>query len=268
MNTKVAITGQPASTAVANGAVAKVTVNATGEGLTYKWFYKDKGATSFTQAGSKTNAYAIAVTSAISGRQVYCVITDQYGTTVTTKTVTVSMKATISSQPASVKVTNGAVAKVTVGAVGEGLTYKWYYKDKNGKTFTLAGSKTNYYAIAVNSVTNGRQVYCVITDKYGNTVTTKVATINLKATITSQPASVTVSNGAVAKVTVGAVGEGLTYKWYYKDKTAKSFSLAGSKTNFYAIAMNSTVNGRQVYCVITDKFGNTATTNVVTVNRK
>lgn len=38
--------------------------------------------------------------------------------------------------------------------------------------------------------------------------------------ITSQPKSITAAAGEVVTVSVKATGEGLTYKWYYKNKEA------------------------------------------------
>jgi len=87
--------------------------------------------------------------------------------------------------------------------------------------------------------------------------------------ITKQPVSVTVAEGKTATVTVQAQGDGLTYKWYYKNKGDSKFSLTDSfKGTTYSVAMDSTRNGRQVYCVITDQYGNSVTTNTVTLKMK
>ena len=87
------------------------------------------------------------------------------------------------------------------------------------------------------------------------------------ATITTQPKSVTVKSGATAKVTVAATGDGLSYKWYFKDKGASSFSLTTSFTgNTYSVPMTSARSGRQLYCVVTDKYGNSVKSNTVTIN--
>ena len=265
-----AIARQPKNASAAMGKTVKVTVKAAGDGLTYRWYYKDKGASKFTLTTAFTgNTYSVKMTAARSGRQLYCVITNKYGNTLTTQTVTIRAKATITKQPKSVAVAKDATAKVTVQATGEGLTYKWYFKNKGANKFSLTKSFTGTsYSIKMDASRSGRQVYCVITDKYGNTVTTKTVTLSVKATITAQPKSVTVSGGKTAKITVGAAGEGLTYKWYYKNKGATKFSLSSVKTSAYSTKMSTAVNGRQVYCVVKDKFGNTVKTNTVTLKRK
>ena len=68
------------------------TVIATGDGLTYKWFYKNKAMTSFVESTSITSdTYTVdKMTSSRDGRQIYCVITDKYGNSVTTDTVTLT----------------------------------------------------------------------------------------------------------------------------------------------------------------------------------
>ena len=270
MGNPLKITAQPQSVTAPNGATAKVTVKATGDGLTYKWYYKSKGQTSFSLTTAfKSNTYSVQMNSSRAGRQIYCVITDKYGNSVTTNTVTLNMGTAlaITTQPQSVSVASGATAKVTVQAVGEGLTYKWYYKNKGASTFTLTKTFTgNTYTLEMNTSRSGRQIYCVITDKFGNSVKTDVVTLTMKVKINTQPTSVTVASGKTASVTVKATGEGLTYKWYYKNAGDTAFTYTKSFTTAtYSVQMNASRAGRQVYCVVTDKYGNSVQSNVVTL---
>ena len=268
---KVKITAQPKNVSVQSGNVARVTVNATGDGLTYQWYFKNKGDSKFTLTNSyKNNTYSLEMNGTRAGRQVYCVITDRFGNSVKTKTVTLGMAVKITKQPTTVSVQSGKQAKVTVSASGEGRTYKWYYKDKGASKFTLTNSfKGDSYYIEMNGTRAGRQVYCVITDKYGNSVKTDVVTLGMAVKITKQPTSVTVANGSTAKVTVSASGEGKTYKWYFKDKGLSKFYLTTSfKGATYSVTMTNARAARQVYCVITDKYGNSVKTNTVTLNKK
>ena len=272
MGNTVKIVTQPTNVSVAKGKVAKVTVKATGDGLTYKWYYKNAGASKFTLTDSfKSNYYQVSMSAARNGRQVYCVITDKYGNSVTTNTVTLSMGTPLKivTQPESVTVKNGETAKVTVKASGDGLTYKWYYKNAGASKFSYTSSFTgSSYSVKMSSTRSGRQVYCVISDKYGNSVTTDIVTLTMAnpVKIVTQPTDVTVAKGKVAKVTVQATGDGLTYQWYYKNAGASKFSLTDSfKGNSYSVSMSAARSGRQVYCVITDKYGNSVTTDTVTL---
>ena len=75
--------------------------------------------------------------------------------------------------------------------------------------------------------------------------------------ITKQPTSVTVANGEKAATTVTATGEGLTYTWYYtSNKAGAEFFVSSVTGATYSTTMDATRDGRKVYCVITDKYGN------------
>ncbi len=178
----------------------------------------------------------------------------------------------ITKQPASVKVLSGKEAKVTVKAKGNGLTYKWYYKNKGAKKYTLSKTvKKNTYTVKMKNSVNGRKVYCVITDKYGKTVKTKAVTLS-KGTavkVTKKPVSVTANCGSTAKVSVTAKGDGLTYQWYYKNSGSDKYSRSKTaKSKTYSVKMTSSVNGRRVYCVIEDKYGKKVQTKSVKLSLK
>ena len=266
--TYVKITKQPASVKVLSGKKASVTVKASGKSLTYKWYYKDKGQSKFKAASVTKNTYSVTMSSSVDGRQVYCVVTDKYSKTATTKTVTLSMAVPvkITAQPTSVAVKSGVKASVKVAAAGDGLTYKWYYKNKGQSKFKATSVTKETYSATMSSSVNGRQVYCVVKDQYGKTATTKTVTLSLVTPlkITTQPTSVKVLSGTKTSVKVTAAGDGLTYKWYYKNKGQTEFKATSVTKDTYALTMSSTYNGRQVYCVITDKYGKTATTKTVT----
>jgi len=266
----VSIISQPKDAAAPIGSVAKVTLTAAGDGLTYKWYFKNKGATKFTYTDSfKSNTYSVSMNDARDGRQIYCVVTDVYGNSVTSDTVTLHIAASVVTQPKSVVAASGATAKVTVKAAGDGLTYKWYFKNKDASTFKLTTSFTgNTYTAVMNDTRDGRQIYCVITDKYGNSVKTDTVTLIMGNTvkIAAQPKNAVAASGKKASVKVNATGDGLTYKWYFKNADAAKFKLTTSFTgNTYTAVMNDTRDGRQVYCVITDKYGNSVKTDTVTL---
>ena len=261
------ITKQPVSVTVSKGTVAKVSVAASGDKLTYRWYHKNKGASKYVLSSVKTNYYSVKMSSSVHGRQVYCVVKDKYGKTVKTNAVKLSMGKTlkITKQTTAALAPKGMVAKVSVAASGEGLKYKWYHRNKGAAKYALSSVTKNYYALTMDSKYNGRQVYCVVTDKYGSTVTSKVVTFTLGKTlkITKQPVSVTAAKGTAAKVSLAVSGDKVTYQWYHKNKGAKKFTLSSVKTNYYAAKMSSSVHGRQVYCVIKDRYGKTVKTNTV-----
>jgi|GEM_PF-2599745 len=274
----IVITSQPVDVVVAaDGDYATFTVAATGEGLTYQWYIKNPGASEFSLSTKTESVYTTPVRAATSGRELYCVITDANGNTVTTNTVTMRIGApaepiVITRQPVDVVVAaDGDYATFTVVAEGEGLSYQWYIKNPGASEFSLSTKTEAVYTTPVRAATSGRELYCVITDANGNTVTTNTVTMRIGApaepiVITRQPVDVVVAaDGDYATFTVAATGEGLTYQWYIKNPGASEFSLSTKTEAVYTTPVRAATSGRELYCVITDANGNTVTTNTVTM---
>ena len=266
---------QPESVEVAEGEKATVTVSASGDGLKYEWYFADKGSSSFSKSETfRGDTYSVEMNDTPDGRRLYCKITDKYGQTVTTETVTISqrIKLAITQQPENAKAKMGQTAATTVEAVGDGLKYTWYYTTGGSATkFFESSNTTATYSTTMDSSRDGRKVYCKITDKYGNTVTTQTVTLTLDKAdpvkITKQPENITVANGATAATTVEAVGDGLKYTWYFTSNGSSSkFNKSSTTTATYSTTMDSSRDGRKVYCVVTDQYGNTAKSNTVTLS--
>ncbi|MBQ4424365.1 MAG: hypothetical protein II882_01320 [Lachnospiraceae bacterium] len=88
------ITTQPKSASVAVSKKATFTVAASGEGLSYQWYYKKPGTTEWvpvSAASGKTASYSLTVEARHNGYQYYCVVTNLKGS-VTSKTVKLTVK--------------------------------------------------------------------------------------------------------------------------------------------------------------------------------
>ena len=265
----VSLVSQPEDAYAAVDAKATAMVEADGDGLTYTWYIKNKGAKSYATSSVKTATYSTVMSSSSRDRSVYCVVKDAYGNEVRSNTVVLHMTASITKQPATVVYAkNNATAKVVFTAAGDGLTYQWYVKNPGATEYVKSSVKDAAYAVKMTAANSGRLVYCVVTDAYGNAVKTNIVTLRRQATIVTQPKTVKVKNGATAKTTVKAAGDGLTYTWYIKNKGAKSFSKSSIKTATYSVKMTTKVNGRQVYCVVKDKYGKTVKSSTVTMKKK
>ena len=266
------ITQQPESVEQEIGKKFAITVKAEGEGLTYQWYVKEAGAKAFKVSVNKTSSYAYTMQSYMHNRQVYCVITDANGNSVTTETATITrppQALKITRQPQDVQANVGEKFSIKPTVQGDGLTYQWYVKEAGAKAFKVSSNKTSAYAYTMQSYMKGRQVYCVITDKYGNSVTTEVATISLppvELKILEQPTDVYAAKGEKFSIKPAVQGDGLTYQWYVKEAGAKAFKVSSNTRSAYAYTMQDYMNGRQVYCVITDQYGNQVVTEVVTIH--
>ena len=86
--------------------------------------------------------------------------------------------------------------------------------------------------------------------------------------ITKQPTNAVAPKNEFAEVTVEAQGIDLTYKWYYKNKGDSEFTHAEKYDglNKYSVQMNEDIDGGQIYCEITNKYGMVLQTEIVTLN--
>ena len=275
-DTTLAITAQPKGVSVKDGETAKATIKANGKDVTFAWWEKKPGETDFTLTDQTSSAYSLTMSEAADGTEVYCVVTDETGATVTSNTVALKLfrPIVITKQPTDVSVLNGVAAKVSIRATanvsGAKLTYLWYAKAPGATKFTKTKITKNTYSITMTPEQSGTEVYCLIKDGKGNSLKTETATLSWDSTLTiqTQPKNVAVENAKTAKVSVVANGAGLTYAWYAKEKDAEDFVLTDNTTAAYSVKMAEAVDGRQLYCVITDETGAQVTTNTVTLTMK
>lgn len=268
-----AITKQPASWKGLDGDRIEISVSASGSGLSYRWYYRPAGKTKWIATDDTDSCYdSVTMSKSRSGRQVYCKITDANGAVINSDIATISYPAdlVITSQPENWTGLDGEQVSISVTAQGEGLSYKWYYR-RAGKLNWVAADDTDscYDNIAMSASRSGREVYCKITDKYGRTVSSDTATISYppEPVITSQPESWTGNNGEYVNISVAAQGEGLTYRWYYRPAGKTNWIATDDTDSCYdSVTMSKSRNGRQVYCRITDKYGRTLSSDVVTIS--
>ncbi len=257
---------------VAYGKSASVEARATGDGLKYQWYYKNKGASKFTLTTSITGkTYSVKMDKSRDGRQVYCVITDKYGTSRKTATTTLTVKRStpkITTQPKTAYAKLNATAKTTVKATGDGLTYQWYVKNAGATKYSKSSITSATYSVKMTEKVHGRRVYCVVKDAWGKTVQSNTVLLRRAASIVTQPKTTTVAKNKIAKVTVKAAGDGLTYTWYIKNPGQSKYSKASVKSATYSCKMTAKINGRYVYCVVKDKYGKTVQTKTVRVKMK
>ena len=172
----------------------------------------------------------------------------------------------ITQQPVNGEAKLGDRYCVTVEAEGEDLTYQWYGRNAGSKKWFKSSVRDNTYDDIMTKARADREIYCVIKDKFGNSVTTetvKLVRVPVKLEIISQPTDSSVHFGEEFCATVEAKGDGLKYQWYYRNKGSEKWRKSGVHDNTYDDIMNKSRNGREIYCVITDQWGNSVTTNTV-----
>ena len=84
---------QPVGESIAIGDTLTVSLKASGTGLSYQWYYKKSGQTSFSAWKGRTHESETVTPNATwDGIQLYCVVTDSHGETVTSNTVKITVK--------------------------------------------------------------------------------------------------------------------------------------------------------------------------------
>lgn len=63
----------------------------TGEGLSYTWWVAPAGSTTFSKSSVTGASYSVTMDATRSGRKLYCVVSDAYGNSVKSNTVTINM---------------------------------------------------------------------------------------------------------------------------------------------------------------------------------
>src|SRR5690348_3842774 len=251
------VTTQPANQTVTAGQTASFSVIAAGTApLSYQW--KKNGA---AISGATSSSYTTpATTSSDTGALFAVTVTNTAGTTASNSaTLTVNAAAvapSITTQPASQTVTARQSAPYSVIAAGTApLSYQW---KKNGTAISGATSST-YTTPATTSSDTGALFAVSVTNTVGS-ATSNSATLTVNAaavapSITTQPASQTVTAGQTATFNVVAAGTApLTYQWK-KNGTAISGATASTYTT---PATTTSDSGAQFTATVTNTAGNVA----------
>ena len=230
---------QPKAVTAETGKKVSFTVKESGDALTYQWQYSDNNGKTWknsTAVSGKTATLSITVNESQTNRLYRCVIKDKYNSKKATSTAKLIVTPAITGQPASVTTTAGKKVSFKVSVTGEGLTYQWQYSDDNGKTWknsTAVSGKTATLSITVNEKQTNRLYHCVITNKYGVSVTSNNAKLIVKAATTTASTTVkttkaTTTVKTTAKTTAKSTSKAATTVKTTAKTTAKSTSKAAT----------------------------------------
>lgn len=127
--------------------------------------------------------------------------------------------ASVVMQSDSVQAAAGQLIGFSVAAQGSGLQYQWYYRQDEGCFWSVWKGHTTASEMAVASgFWNGKQVCCVITDKDGQSVTTRPVRIRLcpSFSLTVTPDNLMVKWNT--EIHFGVYTQRLfqNYEWYYR----------------------------------------------------
>lgn len=122
----------------------------------------------------------------------------------------------VTTQPANKNISPGASTNITVVAAGSApLSYQWYIGTPgvttqpvgtNSPTLTVTPGETTTYWVRISNSCDG-----------GSSVDSNAATVAVVCSapaITTQPSSITITDGQSIQLQVNASGGGLSYQWY------------------------------------------------------
>ena len=173
-------------------------------------------------------------------------------------------------QPTDVFKYIGEDAVFSVRVVGDGLVYSWQYRSPDGSWYNAIaeGFDTDTLTIPINAGLDGYQYRCVVTDKSGKKATSNVATLSIapNLAITKQPANAVGAVGDIATFTITVQGVNLTYRWQQRISANGEWTdVSGGTAAAHSVPLTAARNGYQFRCIVTDKRGDTVTSEVVTL---
>ncbi len=251
------IVGEPASQTVNPGANATFSVVATSAAaMTYQWTFNGANI-----SGATGSSYTV-VNAQSSNVGNYAAIVSNVGGSVTSATATLALNAppTITTQPASQTVNQGATATFSVVATGAApLSYQWKFNGVNISAATASSySKSNAQSSDAGN-------YSVTVSNPAGSVTSANAalTVNVPPTITSQPSSQTVAQGSAATFSVVATGTApLTYQWKFN-----GVNISGATGSSYTKS-NAQPADQGNYTVVVSNVAGSATSTAASLSVK
>ena len=278
--TVIAITSQPTDYVGLVGDTATFTVVAEGKELKYQWYFYDIAASEWKKSPGNTFATISVEFKAYRNNQEYrCEITDANENTVTTdivKLVAKEVDLSILSHPVDYVGSVNDNVSMEVEASGNGLTYQWYFSDDGGVTWAKSGSPgfaTANLQPILRAYRDGYKFYCLVTDIFGNTVQSDVASMTVKTSdvvITRKPVDVNGAKlGELYYFEAEATGDNLEYSWEFSSDNGATWQLSwnqGYNTATLGVRMNANRDGYLYRCKIVSGLKTVVYTDPVSLN--
>jgi len=252
---------------VTEGDSAVFSVEASGEDLTYKWYWRRKADRPWNEStfeGSDTDTMTVPAALSRDGYQYRCCITNSDGVTVKSdiSTLKVAQKPEITVQPEDISVKEGGMAEFSVTASGTELSYQWQFKTKLSDWKNCSESTAGYNCpelkVAAEMKRDGYLYRCIVKNAAGYEVVSSSVKLGVfipsHAEITAEPQNVLVPAGSTAQMRIGVQGDVAGYQWYWRKNSTCQWAestFEGNDTSVMSVPAELKRNGYQYRCCIT-----------------
>lgn len=180
-------TEHPENAEVIVGDTATAHAAATGDQLTYQWYWMGPDDDDYVPAPCTGPNFSV-VTAKAGNYLIRCKATDKSGSSEDSYAALLRVYApvTITTDIESEQLQLGEKETIYFWTEGLDVTYQWFEKNAGSSKFTRSDQTEFYYDVTMDKIADGRQIYCTATDRGGNTVTSSVATLTLDSSIESR----------------------------------------------------------------------------------
>lgn len=265
------ITTQPRDVTIDEGSAAIFSVTASGDNRSYQWQVSDDRGTTWKDIPDATEAtYTVTdTTPAMSGYQYHCVVKDIYGNSVTSNAVSLTVDAVtvpvngVSLNKSETTLTVGGTAQLTATVTPTNATNQnvtWESSNPSVATVDESGKVT---AVAPGEAT------ITVTTEDGSKTANCAVTVYAKTAITTQPQSVSVTEGQSATFSVTATGDNLRYQWQINSGNSWTNITDATDASYTIDRTTTAMSGNQYHCIVTGDGGEvTSDAAMLTVNER
>ena len=200
-----------------------------------------------------TGAGTTTIKATVDGKSAECSVTVKAPTTIPVTGVSLNK--------ASTTLTVGDTETLTATVAPEDATNKAVTWSSNDSTVATVDESGKVTAVAPGEAT------ITVTTEYGSKIATCTVIVHTATTITTQPQSVSVTEGQSATFSVTATGDNLRYQWQLYSGNSWS-DITGATDASYTIDRTTTaMSGNQYHCIVTGDGGEVASdAAMLTVN--
>jgi hypothetical protein len=258
----------PSNVNACSGTNAVFSVSAAGTNITYQWqLSTDGGSTWSNVSGANTATFTIpSVTGAMNNHRIRVIVSNTCAGSLTSSAavLTVSVAATITTQPANTTVCSGNNTSFSVTATGSNNSYQWQVSTDGGNTWNnVTGATATTLNINNTAASQNDNRYRVVVTSCSGDLPSGAAvlTVNESAAITTQPTNVNACSGSDAVFSVTATGQAVTYQWQVSTNSGTTWNdISGATASSLTIpAVDGSLNNNQYRVIL----NNACTSNLI-----